>query len=43
MDIDKVVEKVYLIGRKGNFVIWFKEIKKVYENLVIIRFNFEYD
>ncbi|ACM60200.1 vancomycin resistance protein YoaR [Caldicellulosiruptor bescii] len=43
MDIDKAVEKAYSIGRKGNFATRFKEIKKVYENPVVIRLNFEYD
>uniref|UniRef100_A0A7C5Z1J5 Vanomycin resistance protein VanB n=1 Tax=Caldicellulosiruptor owensensis TaxID=55205 RepID=A0A7C5Z1J5_9FIRM len=43
MDIDKAVEKAYSIGRKGNLATRFKEIKKVYENPVIIRLNFEYD
>ncbi len=43
MDIDKAVEKAYSIGRKGNLATRFKEIKKVYENPVIIRLSFEYD
>ncbi len=43
MDIDKAVEKAYSIGRKGNLAMRFKEIKKVYENPVVIRLNFEYD
>ena len=43
MDIDNAVEKAYSIGRKGNLATRFKEIKKVYENPVIIRLNFEYD
>lgn len=43
MNISEAVEKAYLIGRKGNISKRFREIKRVYENPVMIRLEFYYN
>lgn len=43
LNISEAVDIAYNIGRKGNIVDRFREIKKVYDNPVKIKLGFEYD